>query len=986
MTTDTSRKRKHSESATTSSPQPRFQPAQSSLSESNRNDVHHENLPDAYGTTESHENPTQSYTNTSVSDQAKAHYGNVYYKVTNTNIETGREGTHDGFMKALAFKRMGFRRAAIEPAYAETCQWIFQEESFRRWRDPAFRETNRGLFWIKGKPGSGKSTLMKCILEGLERVHGRTVVSFFFHARGTPLEYSTEGCYRSLLHQMLEQIPKLRTTLRSTHYPSEDQGWEVAVVRDKLREAILQLEQESLVLMIDALDECDVQEVRDMVYFLDSLATSTKFQTARLSICFASRHYPSITIRSCENLVLESANLHEIDIYDYISENLHVEPVTHRHVLQKELMQKSQGVFLWVKLVTRRLNEQFDRGASLEKLLSGLGALPIDLSTLIHRIIIDGASDACLLPIMIWTLVGDARGKVMQPGAFCFAVQFAAGKLTSPHLNQSMVDLEDLNAMMRFVLHSSKGLVELCYISSNDRLIPRTQFIHESVRQHILNGGLAILRPILGYNVKAVSQAIVIEWCHEYLRCDFSSYLDFSVDSLRGIISSNLCDRRQATRAFPIFRYAVQSMLWHIESAYLGGSFDFNRLRAFPLKQWVNAANLLADEGWFFEPTVSFLHIFLEAYLHEDDCALVRGLLELHPMYPNISEARTTGTEVIDQEFSTMLFGASFDTFCGGEYGTPLVAAAEHGLTNIVTTLLELGAGINVCADGNMRHTEPADQVGQRVAELDLDVLSENAYALSGRRSPLIATLESGNEHSPLVELLLGYGAKINISGGTHGNALGSAIYYSLWNIVNLLQNNGADIAMVDSYGCNIAIRQAVETERNLDHSHAQDIQMLIDSGAHAEPAALNIFLHMAARNYWAESPAMEILLRAGADPGCRDVRARTILHNLAEGGNCMAESVWSEDPGISVPKARLALELGVNINAVGGEYDTALIAASTKGDVALVRFLLDNGAHTQHRSDKHGTAIDAARASKPSNGNKPREEIVRMLSEAGSY
>jgi hypothetical protein len=67
------------------------------------------------------------------------------------------------------------------------------------------------MFWIKGKPGSGKSTLMKCVLEHIRRQPGAcTIASFFFNARGEPFERSIEGCYRTLLHQLLTHVPKLR--------------------------------------------------------------------------------------------------------------------------------------------------------------------------------------------------------------------------------------------------------------------------------------------------------------------------------------------------------------------------------------------------------------------------------------------------------------------------------------------------------------------------------------------------------------------------------------------------------------------------------------------------------------------------------------------------------------------------------------------------------------------------------------------------------
>src|SRR6185436_20688743 len=69
----------------------------------------------------------------------------------------------------------------------------------------------RGMFWIRGKPGSGKSTLMRYALDNLEKnsqdSNAPFILSFFFHGRGAELENKPEGLYRSLLHQLLSAFP-----------------------------------------------------------------------------------------------------------------------------------------------------------------------------------------------------------------------------------------------------------------------------------------------------------------------------------------------------------------------------------------------------------------------------------------------------------------------------------------------------------------------------------------------------------------------------------------------------------------------------------------------------------------------------------------------------------------------------------------------------------------------------------------------------------
>ena len=74
-----------------------------------------------------------------------------------------------------------------------------------------------GFLWIKGNPGTGKSTLMKLLFEEakLNTRHDplQITLSFFFLARGTIEEKSATGLYRSLLHQLFERAEDLKDSL-----------------------------------------------------------------------------------------------------------------------------------------------------------------------------------------------------------------------------------------------------------------------------------------------------------------------------------------------------------------------------------------------------------------------------------------------------------------------------------------------------------------------------------------------------------------------------------------------------------------------------------------------------------------------------------------------------------------------------------------------------------------------------------------------------
>ena len=117
------------------------------------------------------------------------------------------------------------------------------------------------------------------------------VVSFFFNARGTSLERSTEGLYRSILHQMAGNDISLLADLdpESMEFYAT-QGWPLELLKDLCREAVRQVTKETrITIFIDALDEGDVEDdVRDMVAFIEELTAGISSSSRSLHVCLAS--------------------------------------------------------------------------------------------------------------------------------------------------------------------------------------------------------------------------------------------------------------------------------------------------------------------------------------------------------------------------------------------------------------------------------------------------------------------------------------------------------------------------------------------------------------------------------------------------------------------------------------------------------------------------------------------------------------------------
>jgi hypothetical protein len=123
-------------------------------------------------------------------------------------------------LSSLRFKEMPMRYIQIPDAYANTNAWILQrgESPFASW----LTDMN-GVFWINGKAGSGKSTMVKFLADhnrtrdllkqwaGLAGADEATsqrklaVVGYYFWKAGFPMQKSLKGLLQSLLYNILRQ-------------------------------------------------------------------------------------------------------------------------------------------------------------------------------------------------------------------------------------------------------------------------------------------------------------------------------------------------------------------------------------------------------------------------------------------------------------------------------------------------------------------------------------------------------------------------------------------------------------------------------------------------------------------------------------------------------------------------------------------------------------------------------------------------------------
>lgn len=481
---------------------------------------------------------TREYRQNVARDNARVQYGDQHHQHHHYYARPGdrpdtehmREDSMQQLLASLSFPQQNYRFATIEPAFRHTCQWFLTTPEYIRWRDWKLREAHHGIFWLKGKPGAGKSTIIKYALDHANATHtGERNISFAFNARGERLEKCTEGMYRSLLSQVARSVPSL---VESVHTKAVEEyataGWPLELLRSLFREAALSLASNArLNCYIDALDEGENEDqAREMVRFFEELAETAVSNNIGLSIYFASRHYPNITIRRSETLILDDCGGHHADIVSYVQNKLRCRPPSLKEDLAAGIIERSSGIFLWAVLVVRILNAESDRG-NQHRLRESLQATPKGLDELFSDIIGKDDTDGRLLPTLLWVLFAK---QPMSSLELYLAVVHSANADSSGSVicDQATVDEETIK---NFITSSSRGLLQVVaskcsshyprwyedFEESRKSQDSAVQFIHESAREYLLDKGLLRLDPNLTEDIVGISNQRLARWCQSYV-------------------------------------------------------------------------------------------------------------------------------------------------------------------------------------------------------------------------------------------------------------------------------------------------------------------------------------------------------------------------------------------------------------------------------------------------------------------------------------
>ena len=322
-------------------------------------------------------------------------------KITNMTIQEQHLEAEQAILDQLFFPQIEERHEWIPTAHHRTLNWIFEEAGTvqSNWSNLNYwLQSGDGLYWVCGKAGSGKSTLMKHICHDTRTMDslrtwasGANLVkaSCYFWNPGTTMQKSHLGLLQSLLYEIMAGHRDLMPLLFPRRWRNHERYGlsHHPLTMSELKEAMAILKRQDqasvkICLFIDGLDEYEGDH-KSIVTFLQDLVTTPNFK-----ICVSSR--PLIVFKDAFDPTpkLKIEDMTRKDITTYVNSMFHQHPRYIRLLkseperapsLTLEILNKASGVFFWVFLVVRSLLEGLSSGDRIIDLQKRVQGLPGDL-------------------------------------------------------------------------------------------------------------------------------------------------------------------------------------------------------------------------------------------------------------------------------------------------------------------------------------------------------------------------------------------------------------------------------------------------------------------------------------------------------------------------------------------------------------------------------------------------------------------------------
>jgi len=302
-------------------------------------------------------------------------------------------------LAALAYNGMAARRRQLAEQSPVYLEWLWRQPFDGGSRFVEWLCNEAPVFWVTGKPGSGKSTLMKYLAEHesgpriLQHHHNCSwfLVHFYFDYRSAKeMPNSLEGLLRSILYQFVgansTANQAVREHLNVRHGYAIYENLDRSDLQRAFRIACKAVARtHKICAFVDGLDEFSGHHI-EVVGMVDFLTNNGVHK-----LCVASRpeYVLAQHLARHPHLKMQDCNLQTIRAY--VSQTLEKLPLHLPDMdvgqLIAKIVSKAEGVILWAHLVTGHLAELLLSGGTREEVYKRLDEFPKELNEVYERLL-----------------------------------------------------------------------------------------------------------------------------------------------------------------------------------------------------------------------------------------------------------------------------------------------------------------------------------------------------------------------------------------------------------------------------------------------------------------------------------------------------------------------------------------------------------------------------------------------------------------------
>ncbi|KAK8074528.1 hypothetical protein PG997_009191, partial [Apiospora hydei] len=371
----------------------------------------------------SHVTETSIHTENSLKEHINLTFRDVVKQEQDTRLESKR----DQLLRSLKFDRMNERRNQVSSSHPSTLAWLLRDgsegdgdgdghrsptetsgseddsdfpkediswDSFTDW----LRSTET-VYWISGKPGSGKSTVAKYLPRP-----GSDEKSIWINGTLTPFSSLTSSG-GPLLSEDITTVYEVHRTYDIRSSKDNEADWSSEELQNAFH-YVLSRYPRPVVMFLDGLDEVLPKDgALRLLEIVDSLKLLHR-TTGKLKLCLGSRREPVFCKRLCAYPQLRLEQLNRGDLRRYGRDHIVIPPDYHiampinfwlyhqgvlfshdrlpnqdelKDWLVSSLVEKAQGVFLWLCLTAKEIKRALNQDDTVEALEHLIHTLPGDL-------------------------------------------------------------------------------------------------------------------------------------------------------------------------------------------------------------------------------------------------------------------------------------------------------------------------------------------------------------------------------------------------------------------------------------------------------------------------------------------------------------------------------------------------------------------------------------------------------------------------------